>query len=40
MTNEELKIKFTGFVPGVTFDEGGEWLNVMIEPADWKAFAA
>lgn len=39
MTNEELKIKFTEFVSTATFDEGGEWLNVMIEPADWKAFA-
>jgi len=39
MTNEELKIKFTGFIPTVTFEESGEWLNVLLEPTDWRAFA-
>ncbi len=39
MTNEELKIKFTELVAAATYDEGGEWLNVLIEPADLRAFA-
>ena len=39
MTNEELKTKITELLPSATFEEGGEWLNVMIEPKDWKAFA-
>jgi hypothetical protein len=36
MTNEELKIKISELLPSATFEEGGEWLNVVIEPNDWK----
>lgn len=39
MTNEELKIKISELLPSATFEEGGEWLNVVIEPNDWKVFA-
>lgn len=39
MTKEELQIKLTELLPIATFEEGGEWLNVMIDPADWLAFA-
>src|SRR5216110_2333399 len=39
MTNEELKTKITGLFPAAVFEEGTEWLTVMIEPQDWKAFA-
>ena len=39
MTNEELKITITSLLANATFDEGGEWLNVNIEAADWKQFA-
>ncbi len=39
MTNEELKVKLTELLPSVTFEEGGEWLNVVVEPAEWLAFA-
>ena len=39
MTNEELKIKISELLPSATFEEGGEWLNVVIESKDWKAFA-
>jgi NADH-quinone oxidoreductase subunit C len=39
MTNEELKITITSLLANTTFDEGGEWLNVNVEAADWKQFA-
>ena len=40
MDNEALKIQLTELLPSVTFEEGGEWLNVHVEPNDWKPFAA
>lgn len=39
MTNEELKIKFSEILPAVTFEEGGQWLNINIEARDWLGFA-
>jgi len=39
MTNEELKITITSLFATATFDEGGEWLNVNVEVAEWKSFA-
>ena len=39
MDNEALKIQLTELLPSVTFEEGGEWLNVNIEPNDWKTLA-
>ena len=39
MTNEELKTKLTELLPGATFDEGGEWLNINIESKDWLPIA-
>ena len=39
MITDELKIKITELLPGSTFDEGGEWLNINIEPKDWLALA-
>lgn len=39
MTNEELKIKLTELLPSATFEEGGEWINLFVNPADWKSFA-
>lgn len=39
MTNEELKVKLTELLPSATFEEGGEWLNVYVEPAALPAFA-
>lgn len=35
MTTEELKIKITELLPAATFEEGGEWLTINIEPAQW-----
>lgn len=39
MTNEALKTWIAEQLPSATFEEGGEWLNVLIEPADWPALA-
>ena len=34
MTKEELKITLTELFPAATFDESGEWLNIIITPGD------
>jgi NADH:ubiquinone oxidoreductase subunit C len=39
MTNEELKITLTELLPSAVFEDGGEWLNLNVEAADWKASA-
>lgn len=39
MTNEDLKIKLTELIPEAAFEEGGEWLNINVEPAGWPAVA-
>ena len=39
MTNEELKTKITELLASTTFEEGGEWLNVIVDPKEWKSFA-
>jgi len=39
MTNEEIKAFITEAAPTASFDETGEWLNIAVEPASWKALA-
>ena len=39
MTNEVIKEFITQFQPSATFDETGEWLNILIDAADWKPLA-
>ncbi len=39
MTSEELKIKLQELHPSVTFEEGGEWLTLNIEPKEFRGFA-
>jgi NADH:ubiquinone oxidoreductase subunit C len=39
MSNEELKTKITELLATAAFEEGGEWLNITIDPKDWLAFA-
>jgi NADH:ubiquinone oxidoreductase subunit C len=34
MNKEELKIKLAELFPTATFDESGEWLNIIITPGD------
>ena len=39
MSGEELKIEITELLPSSTFEEGGAFLNVLIEAKDWPDFA-
>jgi NADH:ubiquinone oxidoreductase subunit C len=39
MTRDELKIKITELLPSASFEEGGEWLNVQVEPASRLSFS-
>ncbi len=39
MSTEEIKIQLTQMLPSVLFDETSEWLNITIEPQEWKPFA-
>lgn len=39
MTDEELKSKLTDLVPLATYEEGTEWLTVVVEPTAWREFA-
>lgn len=38
MLNEDLKLKFTGILPLISFEEGGEWLNIIVPPGELKSF--
>ena len=40
MTHEELKLKVAEHFPAATFEEGGEWINIFIQPSDLLATAA
>src|SRR5487761_2146495 len=39
MMNEELKTKISELLPSATFEEGGEWININVDPKDWLSFA-
>ena len=39
MTDEELKLRLAELLPGSVYEEGTEWLTVMVEPNAWKEFA-
>ncbi|MBK8611415.1 MAG: NADH-quinone oxidoreductase subunit C [Chitinophagaceae bacterium] len=39
MEKEELKTKIAELLPAATFEESGEWLNILVTPADWLSFA-
>ena len=39
MGNEELKTTITQILPSIIFEEGGDWVNITIEPKDWLPFA-
>ncbi|MEP6710979.1 MAG: NADH-quinone oxidoreductase subunit C [Ferruginibacter sp.] len=39
MNSEELKIKLTELIPSATFEEGGEWITLFVEPINWKIIA-
>ena len=39
MSNEEIKEYILTVQPSASFDETGEWLNILIAPAHWKPLA-
>lgn len=39
MSNEALKEKIIELLPTATFEEGGQWLTINIEPVDWMLLA-
>jgi len=39
MTNDELKIKLSEISPSISYEEGGQWLTVHVDPKDWLPFA-
>ena len=39
MTKEELKSALIAVEPSLVFEEGGDWLNVNVEPGKWLLFA-
>ena len=39
MVTEELKTKITELFPAATFEEGGEWLNILVDSKDWLSLA-
>jgi NADH:ubiquinone oxidoreductase subunit C len=39
MTNEAVQQKITALFPSSTFEEGGQWLTLLLEPADWHLMA-
>ena len=40
MTNEIVQQKITELSPTVAFEEGGQWLTLLVEPANWHVLAA
>jgi NADH-quinone oxidoreductase subunit C len=40
MNTEEIKARIAELLPGVSFEEGGEWVNVLVDAAQWPAAAA
>lgn len=39
MDRETLQITITTWLPSATAEEGGDWLNLQIDPADWLPLA-
>ena len=39
MSDEALKQQLINLHPSLVFEEGGEWLNMFIEPEEWLSFA-
>jgi NADH:ubiquinone oxidoreductase subunit C len=39
MEKEVLQSSIAAILPSATFEEGGDWLNVLIEPTDWLPLA-
>jgi NADH-quinone oxidoreductase subunit C len=39
MDKEQLKLELTRIFPAAIFEEGTEWVTILIDPAAWAAFA-
>lgn len=39
MNNEDLKLQVSVLLPSAVYEEGGEWLTVQADAAEWKKFA-
>jgi len=39
MNSDELKIKITELLPTAIFEDGVEWVNIIIDPKDWLPLA-
>lgn len=39
MTSEELKSSIINLLPGITAEEGGEWLALQLAPEQWRSAA-
>jgi hypothetical protein len=39
MEKDALQSSIAALLPSASFEEGGDWLNVLIEPADWLQLA-
>ena len=39
MNKEELKVRLEELLPTPSFEEAGEWLTLMVDPAVWDAVA-
>jgi NADH-quinone oxidoreductase subunit C len=39
MLNDDIKAKITAQFATATFDDGGEWLTIQVEPAEWSPMA-
>ena len=39
MNNDELKTTLSALVPSAVYEEGTEWVTMMIEPPGWKSLA-
>ncbi len=39
MSTEDIKALITTILPTAAFDETGEWLNIIVEPPTFRAFA-
>lgn len=39
MNQEELKLRLEELLPSAAFEEGSEWVTVIIDPVAWKGFA-
>lgn len=39
MTPEELKTKLTSLLPSAVFEDGNQWVTLLVEPQNWKDLA-